>query len=456
MDDLLRASVTEIAEMIRAKTVSSVEAATAHIDRIKMVNPILNAVVQLSEDRALAEAAERDAELARGDIRGPLHGVPFTLKDSHDTEGIISTGGTLGRAKHVPAADSPPAARLRAAGGVLLGKTNTPELTFAGNTDNKIYGRTNNPYDISRTPGGSSGGAASIIAAGGSPLDLGSDTGGSIREPASHCGIAGLKPTSGRVPRTGHIVPPGGAWDSFTTIGPLARRVEDLWLIFPLITGTDWRDPYVVNMPLTDPGQVSLSELRVAFYPDNGLRTPTKEITDAVRAASQVLGDAGATVVEHAPPALGRADEILDTHRGADGGARTRMLLSRYGTTESPLLHSNSQNRLDVEGFAHLQANVDGLRTEMLRFMEGYDAILCPVSARPAPLHEDAQAFMKGGYNHVYNITGWPAVSVRAGSSSEGLPIGVQIVARPWREDVALALALVIEQATGGWTPPAI
>ncbi|MBT4513485.1 MAG: amidase, partial [Chloroflexi bacterium] len=269
-------------------------------------------------------------------------------------------------------------------------------------------------------------------------------------------GIAGLKPTSGRVPRTGHIVPSGGAWDSFTTIGPLARRVEDLWLTFPLIAGTDWRDPYVVDMPVNEPNDVSLSGMRIAFYTDNELRSPTKEIVDAVRAASQVLSSAGASVVEHTPPVLRRADNILDYHRGADGGARTRLLLSRYGTTESPLLQPNPENRLEVEGFAHLQDDVDGLRTEMLKFMEGYDAILCPILATPAPLHEDAQSYTTGSYNHVYNITGWPAVAVRAGTSPEGMPIGVQIVARPWREDVALALASVVEQATGGWVTPTI
>ena len=460
MNDLLSASVTDIVELIRSKQASSVEVVTANLNRIKAVNPALNAVVQLCEDRALAEAAECDAELARGENRGPLHGVPFTLKDPHDTEGIIPTGGTTGRSEYIPTADSPPAARLRAAGGILLGKTNTPELTFAGITDNLIYGRTNNPYDVSRTPGGSSGGAAAIIAAGGSPLDLGSDTGGSIRGPANYCGVAGLKPTSGRVPRTGHIVPPGGWHDSFTTIGPLARRVEDLILTFPLIAGPDWRDPYIVDMPIRDPGDNDFSELRVATYDDNGVLTPTAEVKAAVKTAAAAIRETGARVIESRPPAVTRASELLDRTRTADGGAYARVLLERYGTTRlSPTLQSrldDSDGAMDAAGLAGLQDEIDLLRTEMLTFMDEYDAIVCPVSGFPAPLHEDAQSTTKGGYTHVYNMTGWPAVVVRVGTSPEGLPIGVQVIARPWREDVALALASVVEQATGGWQAPPI
>ncbi len=458
MDELLKSSAASIAARIRSGDVSSVEVVTACLERIEAVNPVLNAVVQVASDRALDEARDCDAETARGESRGPLHGVPFTLKDSHATAGIISTGGTTGRTEYVPDADSPPTARLRGAGAVLLGKTNTPELTFAGVTDNLIYGRTNNPYDLTRTPGGSSGGAAAIVAAGGSPLDLGSDTGGSIRGPANYCGIAGLKPTSGRVPRTGHIIPPGGARDSFTTIGPLARRVEDLWLAFPLIAGPDWRDPYVVGMPIGDPAEVHVRGLRVAAYDDNGVLSPTAEVAAAVRTASRAIADAGASVVELVPPPIPRATELLDGARTADGGAYIRVLLDRYGTTR---LSATLQARLDdtegvrdVEGLARLQDEIDTLRTEMLMFMEHYDAIVCPVSGFPAPLHEDAQSTTKGGYTQVYNMTGWPATVVRAGTSPEGMPIGVQVVARPWREDVSLALAAVIEQATGGWQEP--
>ena len=260
--------------------------------RIGEVNDRLNAVVQQTGERATSEAKHADAALARGDILGPLHGVPITLKDSIDTEGVVTTGGTKGRAGFVPDQDSTVAARLRAAGAILLGKTNTPELTLAGETNNLIYGQTNNPYDVSRTPGGSSGGAGAIVASGGSPLDMGSDTGGSIRLPAHFCGIAGIKPTSGRVPRTGHIVPYGlGALDSLTQIGPMARFVEDLVLALPIISGPDWRDPAIVPMPLDDPSDVDIGGLRVAMHTDNGVMTPTEETIGAVKEGTGTLQD---------------------------------------------------------------------------------------------------------------------------------------------------------------------
>src|SRR5262245_36613031 len=236
MNELIYGSASALACAIRAKEVSAAEVVQAYIQRIEAVNPQLNAVVQLRAEAAQAEARAADAALARGQIIGPLHGVPMTIKDSLDTAGVITTGGTKGRAAFVPAQDATVVARLRAAGAILLGKTNTPELTLAGETDNLIYGRTNNPYDLSRTPGGSSGGAAAIVAAGGAPFDIGSDTAASIRWPAHCCGIAGIKPTAGRVPRTGHIIPFGlGARDMLTQNGPMARFVEDLSLILPII-----------------------------------------------------------------------------------------------------------------------------------------------------------------------------------------------------------------------------
>ena len=229
----------------------------ALLSRIEQVNGELNAVVQLSAQGAQTEAEAADAQLARGAVRGPLHGVPITIKDSLDTAGIVSTGGTTGRREFVPDHDATVVRRLREADAIILGKTNTPELTLSFETDNQVYGRTDNPFDVARTSGGSSGGAAAIIAAGGSPLDIGSDTGGSIRVPAHCCGITGLRPTSGRVPRTGHIVPYGlGSLDSLTTLGPMARRVEDLALTLPVISGVDWRDPTVVPLPLGDPKEV--------------------------------------------------------------------------------------------------------------------------------------------------------------------------------------------------------
>src|ERR1700704_732163 len=236
-DDITSASAGELADAIRSKNLSSRMIVEAHLERIAKVNPKLNAVVQLTAEAARKEADEADAALARGEIKGPLHGVPITIKDTLETAGVICTGGTKGRANFVPKADATAVARLRAAGGIILGKTNVPELAGAAETDNLVYGRTNNPYDLARTPGGSSGGEAAIIAAGGSPLGLGTDAGGSIRVPAHFSGLAGLKPTHGRVPRTGAFPPPAGLIADFWQVGPLARRVEDLIATLPILAG---------------------------------------------------------------------------------------------------------------------------------------------------------------------------------------------------------------------------
>jgi amidase len=456
MDDVIYASATDLARAIRAKAISSAEVVQVYLQRIEAVNPHLNAVVQLRSEAALAEARAADAALARGQVLGPLHGVPMTIKDSLDTAGVITTGGTTGRASFVPAQDATVVARLRQAGAILLGKTNTPELTLWGETDNLVYGRTNNPYDLTRTPGGSSGGAAAIIAAGGSPLDIGSDTRGSIRLPAHFNGIAGIKPTSGRVPRTGHIIPWGlGAVDALTQLGPLARSVEDLGLILPIITGVDWCDPAIVPMPLGDPQAVSLQGLRVALYTDNGLLAATPETVAAVQRAATALTEAGALVHDDRPPLLEQVEAVYNALSDADSRAWVRRLLQRAGTTA---IHPRLQQRIEaatplpVGDFTALLEEVDRVRSALLRFLQPYDLILCPVCAVPAPPHGTTLSLPS--YTGVYNLTGWPGAVVRGGTSPEGLPIGVQLVARPWREDVALAVAQYLEEALGGWQRP--
>ena len=461
MSELIFKSAKSIAVGIRARTFSAVEVVEAHLARINEVNGSLNAVVCLASERARTEARRADEALSRGHNLGPLHGVPITLKDSIDTQGVVTTGGTMGRIGFVPKRDSTVAARLRAAGAILLGKTNTPELTLAGETNNLVYGRTNNPYDLSRMPGGSSGGAGAIIASGGSPLDMGSDTGGSIRLPAHFCGIAGIKPNSGRVPRTGHIVPYGmGAVDSLTQLGPMARFVEDLALALPIIAGPDWRDPAIAPVPLGNPDDVAVGSLRVAMHTDNGIMSPTKETADAVIAAATALRDAGVEVAETRPSALAQLPEFHNAISSADGRAWTKRLLEKWGTTES---HPWLQRRLDdaevipSDELSALLEKADAYRSDMLQFMENYDAILCPTAAYPATEHEGTfheSRTMGFAYTGAYNVTGWPGAVVRGGTSPEGLPIGVQVVARPWREDVALALAAVLESALGGWQRP--
>ena len=453
MDEIIYASASALARAIRQREVSSSEAVEAHLARIAEVNPKLNAVVLLTEEAARARAKEADEALARGETWGPLHGVPVTIKDAFEMAGVVSAGGTKGRAAFVPDEDATGVARYKAAGAVLLGKTNTPEISLAFESDNLVYGRTNNPYDLTRTPGGSSGGEAAAIASGLSPLGLGSDAGGSI---------AGIKPTSGRTARTGHFPPMGGLLDSIWQIGPLARSVEDLSLALPLLCGNDWRDPTVVPAPLGDPSAVNVKGLRVAFHTDNGIVSPTDDIARAVRDAARVLADAGAEVVEACPPVPSNAYEMLVGLYGADGGAGLRMLLKFSGTDETHalmtrLLEVLSTVSLTTAELSGLVLQLDMWRSRMLSFMRDYDLVLCPPCAREAMPHgttfdDDNQLVFV--YTMLYNMTGWPGVVVRAGTSREGLPTGAQLVARPWREDVALACALEVERATGGWQRP--
>ena len=461
MNEVIYASARTMARMIREKELSSVELIDAQLDRIEAVNPKLNAVVQVAGDAARAEARKADEALARGENKGPLHGVPMTIKDSLDTAGVITTGGTKGRTNFVPEKDSTVVARLRGAGAILLGKTNTPELTLAGESDNLIYGRTSNPYDLTRSPSGSSGGAAAIVASGGSPFDMGSDTGGSIRSPAHVCGIAGIKPNSGRVPRTGHILPFGmGALDSLTQIGPLARYVEDLALTLPIIAGVDWIDPGIMPMPWPDPDKVELKGLKVAVHTDNGIIAPTPETAEIVNAVAKGLEDVGMDVAEVRPSVLVRTNDLYRGISGADGLAWVHRLLEKAGTTEVNAVLQNELDKvkpINTAEFTLLLEELDNFRSEMLSFMENYDLILCPESAYPALPHGASIGHEKyGDFSHTsaYNLTGWPAAVVRAGSSPEGLPIGVQVVARPWREDVALAVTKFIESAFGGWQRP--
>jgi amidase len=460
MDKLIYHSAAALARAIRAKEVSSEQVVRACIERIHVVNPKLNAVVQLPAERALAQARQADQALARGEVKGPLHGVPFTLKDAIEAAGVISTGGTLGRASYVPSEDATVVERLKKAGGILLGKTNCPELGWAWESDNLIYGRTNNPYDLALSPGGSSGGESAIIAAGGSPFGLGSDAGGSVRFPAHCTGIAAIKPTSGRVPRTGHFPGPGGLLDALWQIGPLARYVEDLALLLPIISGVDWHDAAVVPMPLGHPRAVEIKRLRVALHTDNGIARPTRETVETVEKAATALSAAGVAVEEARPPGIDETYEIYLKLFSADGGAGIESLLKQAGTR---LVHPLMQRVLEIQRahllssaeFGCLVARWDAFRSTMLSFMENYDAILCPVCAFPGMVHGSTYDRLEAfSYTMTYNLTGWPAAVVRAGALSGGLPIGVQVAARPWQEDVALALAQQIEVALGGYQPP--
>ena len=406
----------------------------AHLRRIEEVDPRVNAVVQVDADRALARAREADAATARGEAAGPLHGVPFTVKDNLEAAGIPMAIGAPERTGVVPDRDATVVARMRAAGAILIGKTNCPTYGGGIETDNPVYGRTNNPYDLDRTPGGSSGGEAAAIAAGCSPCGLGTDSGASVRLPAHFCGLAALKPTSGRVPVTGVIDDLGqiGALgDPRTQIGVLARSAADLALVLGAVAGPDGRDGGLAPVPLAQPGDVR--GLRVAVHTENGQHTPTPATAAAIAGAAAALRDAGATV-EDAEPPRGGHELTIDVWRS-------------YG------------DEFSAEQLYALLRRWDGYRAEMLAWFSDHDLILCPVFPGPARPHGDMNRpgeIDPTSFTTPYSLTGWPAATVRAGSSPEGLPIGVQLIAPPWREHVAIAAVLAVERAGGGWQPPTL
>jgi len=458
-------SAARLAQLIREKKVSSREAVTAYYARIDAVNPRLNAVVQFCRERALKEADEADALLARGQLKGVLHGVPMTIKDSWDTEGVISTGGTQGRAFFVPKADATVVARLRAAGAILLGKTNTPEFTLGGlsglgTTANILYGMSRNPYDPTRSTAGSTGGGGAIVAAGGSPFDIGTDFGGSIRGPAHANGIAGIKPTTGRIPRTGHIVDFGGVFDSYQQGGPMARRVEDLMLLMPLLVGPDGKDAAIAPMPWSDPLAVDVSKLRVACYLslDADSSQPTKEMADTVMSCVKYFESLGCTVTESRPPDALAIGELSSKLREGDGNAWQKRLVEKYKTTVPGPNRRFDYPLIETAEYTRLLEERDAWRSKMIDWVKDFDLILCPAALGPAPVigSRENEGRRGAGFTSTYNIAGYPSGVVRAGTSPEKMPLGVMVTAQPWRDDIVLAAMAAIEGRFGGWQRPTI
>jgi amidase len=455
MDELLSYSATRQAALIQAGKISSQELVEAHLRQIAKVNPETNAAVEVLGEKAMAEA--------RAETHGPLQGVPFSLKDSLELAGTRCTAGTLGRRDAAASScDATLVARLRQAGGIPIAKTNLPDLLFAYESDNLIFGATKNPYDPARTPGGSSGGEAALIAACGSPMGLGSDCAGSVRVPAAFCGIASIKPTSGRLPRTGHFPPSGGWIETLWQIGPMARYVEDLIALIPLLARGDGHDPTVIEMPVLEPGAVPLRDLRLAFYTDNGIVPATAEVAGVVSAAARELAREVRSVQEARPGCLTETYDLEMKLIGPDGGDGLRQYLNAIGSDRlHPLLTGWLDKlecyRTDLAGFARYWGELDTYRAEMRAFFRDYDVIVCPAYPQPALLHgtsiEDSN-FRGFSHTMAYNLTGWPAAVVRCGESAVGLPIAVQIVAHPFREDVALAVAKRLEEAFGGWKAP--
>ncbi len=461
MRDILSFSGTEQARLIRKGEISSSELVRAHLARIDEVNPPLNAAVEILRESALRSALEVDAKK----ITGPLAGVPFSIKDSIEVAGTVCSAGTLGYRNRPPSSgDATLVERLRAAGGIPIARTNLPDLLFAFESDNLIFGRTNNPYNVSRTSGGSSGGEAALIAACGSPFGLGSDAAGSVRLPAHYCGISTIKPTSGRLARTGHVPGAGGWIEMLWQIGSMARRVEDLWTMMRILIGPDGIDHTVIPMPLNGPAENLLRRLRVAFFTDNGILAADSDTTVVVRSAAQALKNAVQKIDERRPDLIDRSYDLEMQMLGPDGGDGLRDFLRDIGSHQThPLLEGWLKKlescRTDVAGFSGYWANLFDFRKAMSRFLREYDVLLSPVSFSPAVLHGtsiNADTFPGYSYTMTHNVTGWPAAVVRCGTSRDGLPIGVQIAAAPWREDIVLSVAEFLESACGGWQPPPI
>jgi len=463
MQGIIYASAHDLSGAILRRELSASDVVEAHLARVRSHNPALNAVVTLDEDGARRRARAADQALERGESWGPLHGVPFVLKDCLETAGVQTTAGHPPLRDYVPAQDSTVAARLKGAGAILLGKTNVPPLAMSLQTSNSIFGRTNNPWNLSRTVGGSSGGAAAAVAAGLAPFDVGSDMMGSIRIPAHYCGVFGLKPTANRLPISGHIPPvPGTLWPDrqMCVVGPIARCIEDLALVARVLAGPDGIDTEVPPVPWLDEPAAEVSRLRIAFlrvFP--GVPT-ARAVRAAVERVANQLATAGARVEERDPGVS--IDEINDVWREYFPLLSACLMeLSNM----APPVKAQEAAAATFASWARVLARRDRLITAIDGLLSEFDAFLCPAVISPAfthseprtPFRVDEQLVESRYVDHYlfpFNLTGHPALAIPAGHSEEGLPVGVQLVGRRWRDEHLLAAAQAIVSVMGGFRAP--
>jgi len=459
-----------MAEQIRQKMISPIELVEAHLARIEKLNPKLNAFVQVDAEGARRQARAAEDAVVRGEMLGPLHGIPISIKSSMEVKGMRCEAGTKLRAGFVAAQDAPLVSRLRKAGAIILGNTNTPELLMAWETDNLLYGRTNNPWDLTRTPGGSSGGEAAAIAAGCSAAGVGSDGGGSIRVPAHFSGICGLKPTPGRIPATGHFPTSVGPFALLGVVGPMARTVADLKVLFEVMQGPDDGDPSAAPVPVRWPSRDDLMKLRIGYFEDDGRTPVTAETRAAVQAAATALRNAGFEVEPFRPKGLESARQLWWQLFGIAGGMLLQPMTRGREADLSPMLKQFS-SWVAAEPSHTAQTLLDTwilrdvVRMQVFSQMREYPILLCPVASIPAFRHGERSWEIDGqtvkyldawSYAEWFNLLGTPAVVVPVGRSSEGLPIGVQIAARPWEEELVLAVATELEAQRGAWQAPNI
>jgi Asp-tRNA(Asn)/Glu-tRNA(Gln) amidotransferase A subunit family amidase len=456
-----------MAELIRTHNLSPVELVQAHLDRIEKLNPKINSYVQVDCEGALAAARRAENAVAENKTLGPLHGVPISVKSAIEVAGMRCEAGTKLRAGYVATGDAPLVSRLRSAGAIILGTTNTPELLMAWETDNLIYGRTNNPWDLSRTAGGSSGGEAAAIASGCSAGGVGSDGGGSIRVPAHFCGICGLKPTPGRIPATGHFPQSVGPFALLGVVGPMARTVADLKLLFEVMQGPDLGDPSAAPVPVrwaTPEVRVRAGKKpRIAYFEDDGRTPVTQDTRDAVRHAVQTLRSEGFEVEPFRPDGLDQARQLWWKFFGVAGGMLLGPMTKGHESELSPILREfngwvAAQPSHTAQTLLDTWIERDLVRMQIFKQMERFPALLCPVAAIPAFHHGERRWQVDGqtieyldawSYCEWFNLLGMPAATVPVSLSRESLPIGVQIVARPWEEELVLSIAEVLEKGSG-------
>lgn len=468
MSDLTFLSATAMAAKVRQKEISPVELVEAHLARIAALNPKLNAFVEVDRDGSLLQARLAEAAVMRADVLGPLHGIPISIKSSMDVAGLHSESGTRLRAGYVATQDAPLVARLKAAGAIVLGVTNSPELLMAWETDNILYGRTNNPWDLSRTPGGSSGGEAAAIAAGCSAGGMGSDGGGSIRVPAHFSGICGLKPTPGRIPATGHFPTSVGPFALIGVVGPMARTVDDMKILFEVMQGPDDGDTSSAPVPVRWPSENNLKKIRIGYFEDDGRTPVTADTRAAVRTAAAYLRQAGFDVVPFRPEGLDRARQLWWKFFGIAGGMLLGPMTRGREADLSPILKEfNSWVTADpphtAESLLETWIGRDEVRLQIFAQMRDYPVLLCPAAAIPAFHHGERNWAIDGqtvsyldawSYAEWFNLLGTPALVLPVSQSSEGLPIGVQISATPWQEELVLSVAAALEKARGKFPNP--
>ncbi|HEX5589973.1 MAG TPA: amidase [Candidatus Limnocylindrales bacterium] len=448
--DLAWGSIADLTALLRDGHLSAAELLEAQLERIERSNPALNAIVTLDVDGARRAAAGADAARRRGDVGGALHGLAVTLKDSHAVAGMRSTIGVAEVGDRIPAEDGTVAARIRAAGGTILGKTNLASWLYDIQGLSELFGRTNNPWDAARTTGGSSGGSAAAVAAGLTVADVGSDVGGSVRIPASFCGVVGFKPTEGRIPETGHQDDghPRSHW-VMESIGPFGRSVDDVGRLFGILAGPDGRDWAVPPVPIVPVPTPPLRGLRIAVAEALPGLIVQADVRAAVRRVARDLEAAGA-IVEAAVPTVDLA---------AAREARSRL----FRLADRPFRSDAAPGA--VRDYAEALA----VRTETIRawevFLAGFDAFLCPSTSTTAFEHRPmGEPFEVDGvvveywtpeqHSQPFNFTGQPAISLPAGLDGRGLPIGIQLVARRWHDAELLAVARAVEPVAGGFRPP--